>query len=178
MIRIAGLIYLAASAMLAQPTDSQTLQALLQEMRQLRQELTNITAAAQRVQILLYRVQLQDDVVKKAAARHSQVAAKLKDAERNRVEAVGALKAAEDRLAAAQNPPDRKAGEEVANEMKRRVEMWSNDETGLRAVEVSAGIDLRTEQAKLLELQQRLDRLEQQLEKSFSAVTAKKPGEP
>ena len=77
--------------------------------------------------------------------------------ERKRAETAGALKAVEDRLAAFQNPTERKAGKEVVKELKQRVEMWMNDESGYRAAEVSAGFDLRTERAKLLELHQRLD---------------------
>jgi hypothetical protein len=50
-------------------TDSQTLQALLAEMRQLRQELRITTVAAQRVQILLYRLQIQEGAVERAQRR-------------------------------------------------------------------------------------------------------------
>jgi DNA repair exonuclease SbcCD ATPase subunit len=178
MIRIAGLFYLASSALLAQPTDSQTLQALLQEMRQLRQDLNEVTIAGRRVQILLYRVQLQDDAVKKAAARQDQLNSKIKDAERNRTEAISELKEADEKLASIQNPIEREGRLAGAQELKRRVEIWMNDESGFRAAEVAAGIDLRTEQAKLLELHRRLDRLEQQLEKYALPPAAKKPGEP
>jgi hypothetical protein len=164
MTRLASLLILVSITMPAQSSDSQTLAALLQQLRELRQDLHGMTLVAQRVQILLYRVQLQDDAVKKAALRYDQASAKLKDAERNRMEAVGGFKTAEDRLASLQNPTDRKAGEEVVREMKRRVEMWSAEESSFRAMEVAAGNDLKVEQAKLLELQQRLDRLEQQLE--------------
>jgi len=41
-------------------TDSQTLQALLSEVRQLRHDLQTTTLAAQRAQILLYRLQGQE----------------------------------------------------------------------------------------------------------------------
>jgi len=157
----------------AQSSDSQTLAALLQQLRELRQDLHGMTLVAQRVQILLYRVQLQDDAAKKAALRYDHASAKLKDAERNRMEAVSGFKAAEDRLPSLQSPTDRKAGEEVVREMKRRVEMWSAEESSFRAMEVAAGNDLKAEQAKLLELQQRLDRLEQQLEQYALTPAAK-----
>jgi hypothetical protein len=41
-------------------TDSQTLQALPAEVRQLRMDLQTTTVASQRVQIILYRLQLKD----------------------------------------------------------------------------------------------------------------------
>jgi chromosome segregation ATPase len=71
-----------------------------------------------------------------------------------------------------QNPNQRGELEEVVRDMKRRVEMWSHDESSYRAAETAAAGDL-TEQAKLAELQQRLDRLEQQLE-SLSTTPAHK----
>jgi hypothetical protein len=43
------------------PTDSQTLQALLAEVRQLRHDLQTTTATTQRAQIALYRLQRQDE---------------------------------------------------------------------------------------------------------------------
>ena len=173
MIRLACLFLLTLTTMPAQTAESPTLQALLQEIRLLRQDLYGMTVVAQRVQMLLYRVQLQDDAMKKATQRYDQVNAKLKDAERNHAEAVNALKAFEEKLASAQTPNERGALEEAVREMKRRVNMWSQDESGYRAAESAAGSDLRNEQAKLLEFQQRLDRLEQQLENYSPAPSVK-----
>src|SRR5437762_8115600 len=48
------------------PTDSQNLRALLEEVRQLRRDLQTTTVASQRVQIALYRLQLQDVAVARA----------------------------------------------------------------------------------------------------------------
>jgi hypothetical protein len=48
------------------PSESQTLQALLLEVRQLRQDLQTTTVAAQRAQILLYRLQGQEAAVARA----------------------------------------------------------------------------------------------------------------
>jgi len=50
-------------------TDSQTLQALLGEVRQLRQELRSSTVAAQRAQILIYRVQAQQGAVNRVSQK-------------------------------------------------------------------------------------------------------------
>lgn len=47
-------------------TDSQTLQELLREVRQLRQDMRNITVTSQRAQILLSREQLQQTSVESA----------------------------------------------------------------------------------------------------------------
>lgn len=173
MIRNAWLFFVFSSTMLAQSTDAVTLQALLQEVRQLRQDLNGMTLVAQRMQILLYRVQLQDEVTKKAAQRYDQASAKVRDAERNRTEAMSDLKTAEENLASVRSPIERNSREDQVREMKRRVEMWSNDESGCRATEAVAASDLRSEQAKLSELQQRLDTVERQLEKSSPTLVLK-----
>ncbi len=164
MRRLVYLFLLVSTSAFAQSSDAQTLQAILQELRQLRQDLQGTTAVAQRVQILLYRLQLQDDVIKKATQRHDQTAAKVNDAERFRTEATNGQKKAEEKLASLRDQNQRPAVEAEVTEMKRRVDMWSQEESGLRAAEIEAASDLKGEQAKIADLQQRLDQLEHQLE--------------
>ena len=166
MIRATLLLFVVAWTLPAQTADTQLLRAVLDELRQLRQDLFSVTLVAQRVQILLYRVQLQDDIAKKATARYDQAAAKLRDADRAYAEAVSALKKMEDRLGALQSPKEKAEGEEMVREMKRRVEMWSQDQSAYRAAEITAASELKTEQSKLAELQQRLELMEKQLERS------------
>lgn len=57
--------------------DSQTLRALLEEVRLLRQDLKSTTVATQRVQIALYQLQLQDAAVGRAASRVEAAHSKL-----------------------------------------------------------------------------------------------------
>ncbi len=59
------------------PGDSQTLQALLSEVRQLRQDLHTTTIAAQRAQILIYRLQGQEAAVARASQRLDEAREKL-----------------------------------------------------------------------------------------------------
>src|ERR1700751_3447684 len=51
------------------PTDSQTLQAILAELRQLRHDLQTTSAMAARAQIALYRLQREDEAVRHATQR-------------------------------------------------------------------------------------------------------------
>src|SRR5215471_5328050 len=53
------------------PTDSQTLQAILAELRQLRHELQTTSAMAARAQIVLYRLQRQYEAVEHTQQRVS-----------------------------------------------------------------------------------------------------------
>ena len=169
MRRIASLLLLTSAALFAQSNDSQTLQAILQELRQLRNDLAGTTVVAQRVQILLYRLQLQGDAVKNAAQRHDQTVAKVNDAEKARLDAANGLRTLEEKLASlGGNDSQRRAIEAQVSEMKRRVEMWTHDESDRRAAEIAVGSDLKREQAMLADLQQKLDELERQLQ-SYAA---------
>ncbi|MCX6626562.1 MAG: hypothetical protein NTW28_02895 [Candidatus Solibacter sp.] len=58
----------AAAAQTASP-DTQALQALVTEIRQLRQDLQSTTVVTQRVQIVLYRLQTQTALVTRASSR-------------------------------------------------------------------------------------------------------------
>lgn len=164
MRRIAALLLLTPVTLVAQSADSPTLSAILAELRQLRQELAGMTTAAQRVQILLYRLQIQQDAVKGMMQRHDQAVSKLKDADQARMNATNGLKAAEEKLASAGNESQRPALEAEVREMRRRVDMWTSEEGDLRAVEIAADSELRREQAALADLQQKLDQLEKQLQ--------------
>jgi hypothetical protein len=156
--------FLIPIALLAQPRDSQTLDAILQEIRQLRQDLSAMTLVAQRVQILLYRTQLQDDIVSKSIDRHQQASMNLEDMERNRAEVAGNIKDQEEKLRSVQDPAERAVLEDSIRNLKRSLEMWSREESRLRSAELDAGNEVRTEQTKLRELQERLSRMERQLE--------------
>jgi hypothetical protein len=73
---------LASPASFAQTasTDLQTLQALLAEVRQLRLDLQITTVASQRVQIILFRLQLREGTVARAQQRVGEVHSKLAEA--------------------------------------------------------------------------------------------------
>src|SRR6266478_4396039 len=59
------------------PTDSDTLKALLTEVRLLRHDLQTTTVAAQRAQILVYRAQAQESVVRRVQERVDDTRSKL-----------------------------------------------------------------------------------------------------
>ena len=65
-------------------TDSQTLQALLTEVRQLRHDLQTATVAAQRVQIALYRLQRQEAAVAHATQSLTDARSRLANVVSNR----------------------------------------------------------------------------------------------
>ena len=166
MIRITRIFFLLSCTMYAESSDSLTLQTLLQELRELRQDMQGIAILAQRVQLLLYRTQLQEEVRKKAAERYIQANTTVKQLEQQRTQAANAIKAAQDE-------PPQPDSEALIRNMKIHLEMLLGMESQIRTEELSAGFDLKTEQAKLADLQHQLGRLEQQLEASTPILSRK-----
>lgn len=66
-------------------TDSQTLQALLAEVRQLHHDLQSTTIAVHRAQILLYHLQGQEAIVARASQRLDDARARLAETQNNRI---------------------------------------------------------------------------------------------
>lgn len=145
-------------------TDSQTLQALLAEVRQLRQELRTTTVAAQRVQIFLYRLQLQQGAVDRAQRRVDDARLALSQTQAEVKMMASGIKQTEDKISNAQNPVERKRQEDLLARFKAELESQQNSEQQLQARESEAEQELRAEQAKLNALQDQLDRLDKSFE--------------
>ncbi len=146
------------------PADSQTLQALLAEMRQLRQELRTTTVAAQRVQIFLYRLQIQEGAVERAQRRVDEARSTLSQTQLEMKMMAYTIKEIEDKVSNAQNSIERKRQEDLLAKFKAELESQQNSEQQSQARESEAEQDLKTEQAKLNALQDQLDRLDKSLE--------------
>jgi chromosome segregation ATPase len=146
-------------------SDSQTLQALLAEVRQLRHDLQTTTIAAQRAQILLYRLQGQEVIVARASQRLDDARARLAETQSNRTKLTSDIKQHEDFVNHTENSPaDRKQIEEVLPQLKARLTPLENEEQQRQSREMEAEDQLRAERTKLSELQEQLDRLEKLLE--------------
>jgi DNA repair exonuclease SbcCD ATPase subunit len=146
-------------------TDSQTLQALLAEIRQLRQDLLTTTVAAQRAQIVLYRLQAQEAAAARASQRLEDARAKLAETQSARTKLAAEIKRTQEFVSNAENPPaDRKQMEGWLPVGKARLEELEGEEQVRQTREIEAEEQQRTEQAKLAKLQDRLDRIEKTLE--------------
>jgi chromosome segregation ATPase len=155
-------------------TDSQVLQSLLAEVRQLRQDLQATTAAAQRVQIVLYRLQIQGIAVGRATTILEEARSKVTNAESARRRSAAELQNLEE--VQRQNPDANvhKAVDGKLPELRRVVEMWTADLPQLQAKESEALGQLQAEQAKMNELQDSLDRYDKALA-NFSRKSAGGP---
>jgi len=157
---------LLAAAALAQtpaPAPADTLQALLAEVHQLRIDLQATTVTAQRVQILLYRVQLQQSSTARATTRADEIHGRMADAEKQVARAAKDLQDNQDSATRATDPERAKIFQMQASEMKRQLEMWQSEEQQWLAKDAEAQSQLRAEQSKLDALQDTLDRLDKAL---------------
>ena len=147
------------------PGDSQTLQALLSEVRQLRQELRTTTIAAQRSQILIYRLQGREASVARASQRLDEAREKLARIQDARKHLAADVKQTEDFVNNTDNPAaQRKALENRLSEFKTRLESSEGDEQKAQSQEIDAEQQLRAEETKLSDLRDQLDRLDKTLE--------------
>jgi chromosome segregation ATPase len=147
------------------PSDSQTLQALLSEVRQMRQDLRTTTIAAQRSQILIYRLQGQEASVARASQRLDEAREKLARTQDERKHVAADVKQNEDFVSDTQNPAtQRKAFENRLSELKTRLESLEGDEQQSQSREIEAEQQLRAEEVRLSDLRDQLDRLDKTLE--------------
>jgi len=149
------------------PTDSQTLQAILAELRQLRQELTTTALTTHRIQLTLYRLQLQEATVLRLTQRLDEARSELTQMEIELKRMVADLKRQEEFVDHTENPAaDRKAVEAMIPQQKERLEAMQEHQHAVQTKESEMQVQLRLEQAKLDTLQADLARLESDLEKS------------
>lgn len=169
------LLFSRASFAQAAPTDSQTLQALLLEVRQLRQDLQTTTIAAQRTQILLYRLQGQEAAVARASQRLEEVREMLAGAQAERKHLAAEIKQHEEIIGKENSPEQRKLLEDRLPEEKARLESFESQEQQEQAKELDAEQQLRTEESKLSNLHDQLERLDKTLENATRRVGNSQP---
>jgi chromosome segregation ATPase len=162
-------LFLAANAIAqAPPKDGDTVQALLVEVRQLRQDIEAMTVASQRVQIALYALQMQDGAVSRSRQRLDEARGKRMQAEAVRDHMATEVRMSETRSeqrSGMETPTDLKVKELAITQLKGELERSTTELQSWQAVEAEAASQLRTDQVKLNELQERIERLDQVLSK-------------
>jgi chromosome segregation ATPase len=149
------------------PSDSQTLQALLAEVRQLRHDLQTATADALRAQILLYRWQRQEAVVASASQRLGAARVKLTETQTRRARLTSDIQQNEDFLGRNEgSTADRKGAEDTLSALRAGLSQLQIEEQQGQTKVIEADEELQTERGKLAELETQLDKMERTLEKS------------
>ena len=156
-------IVTAAGAQTASP-DTQALQALVTEIRQLRQDLQATTIVTQRVQIVLYRLQTQTALVTRASSRLDDARSSHGNAQSELKRVSGLIPRLEEEIRTTQDTALRKNREENLLQVKANIERTTADQQRLQSREIEAETQYRAEQAKLGDLQDQLDRLDKLLD--------------
>ena len=169
MRRVASLIlfFLLQAAALSQtkPTDSQTLEALLAEVRLLRHDLQASNAMIARAQIALYRLQRQDETLLHAQQRLSDARVRVTQAAADKDKKNIQIQSAKSATRQSEAPDAQRHFEEVVlPELQSELELLRRQEQQARAQELEAEQQVRDEQAKLDELNNLLDRYNAALE--------------
>jgi hypothetical protein len=143
----------------AASSDTQTLQALLSEVRALRQELRASLNRTQSMQILLARFQVQEGVVTKASDRLNESRQKVFDTHVHQKELAVEAKRLEDALNSAETPQQQADLQEKIKQVKSDLEVAGNIAQQQQTTEIQAEQQLRDEQDKLGALESQLDEL-------------------
>lgn len=153
-------LFLAAPAALADPSDTQIAQALLTEIRQLRQDLQATAATVQRVQIVMYRLQAQAVQVEHATQRLDNARAQCTQAQRMQKTLAAQIENAEKQEREAENPVERKNAERVLSILRSSAQESVDQEQHCQGEQADADSQFRAEQARRSDLQDQLERLD------------------
>ena len=140
-------------------SDTQTLQALLSEVRALRQELRASLNRTQSMQLLLVRFQVQEGAVTKASDRLNESRQKVFDIHLHQKELEIEAKRLEDRLSNAETPQQQADLQEGIKRAKSELEVAANVAQQQQTTEIQAEQQLRDEQDKLGTIENQLDEL-------------------
>ena len=159
LLPIVALLGLSVSALgQASSADTQTLQALLSEIRALRQELRVSLNRAQNTQILLARLQIQEGVITRAADRLNQARQKLSDTQIHQKELALEQKRLEE-SSPATDPQEQSDLLDRINHVKSDLEVTAHLAHEQQTAEIQAEQQFRDEQDKLDALENQLDEL-------------------
>lgn len=149
-----------ASTLGQSPSSEQGMQALVAEVRQLRMDLHASNGNAVKAEILLYRLQVQEATVARVSQHVNDLRSRLAETQRHLRDLQAFVKQSES-LDNTQMSPELQS--QIAADKSDLA--WLPDDVQQRqAAEQEAEEQLRTEQAKLNELEERVDRLEKALD--------------
>jgi chromosome segregation ATPase len=147
----------------AQTTDSETLRALLAEVRQLRAVVEVFAAAVPQAHITVQKLQLQQQRVSQLSDQLSELRRNIDETARQQSEGTRQLEEARGWLKKDMDAARRAEIEDMIEHTKLALERSAQSEQQLRLREAELSSSLNAERAKLNELEQQLVRLERSL---------------
>jgi len=140
--------------------DSQMTLALLAEIRQLRLDLQGAAATIQRVQIGMYRLSTQSAQFERAKERLEQARNACKGMQWQRENLRAQVEQAEALKRNAQNSSDQQRAEQMLSQIRSETALLATQEQACQEEQADAEAQFRTEEGKMNDLQDRLDRLD------------------
>lgn len=161
MLRLLGLVMIVATTgtVLAQDrpaqqiTDADAITVLTNELRALRAEIGDVARANIRLQLLVARLQLQEQRIMYLDRQRTDLAARLAGSQQQRMAVEGAVKMFQ----------DNGRGSEIEEGMKAQLALHQAQEQELRSEETQVLNSIAAEQARWTDLSTRLEELERSL---------------
>ena len=150
---------------------TRTMEALLSEIRQLRQDLQAAAIATRKAQIVIYRLHVQAAVVERATDRLENAKGELVQLDTQKQSLIEQIKQLEEMKDRPENEQRRKQFEDYLSNAKANLEALAPREQEIQAKQIELEADLRTEQARWNRLQDELDRLENSPDNSALQVS-------
>lgn len=167
VIVASAMLFVGSVGLCQTPTkEADTVQSLLVEVRQLRQAIEAMTVASQRVQIALYALQTQDMAVARTTQRLDNARNKCSAVEQDRQHMAAEILRMETTLASGERlEGDAASFKSRLPDLKRALDARTAETQACQAAEAEVSNQLRNDQAKLFEVQDRIERLDKSLEK-------------
>lgn len=148
----------------AQGENAQTMQALLNEVRELRLAIQRSNLSAYRAQIVIERARSQQQRVDRLAEKLREIRERIDEVKAPQAEMQDRLKKIDERLNEERDAKKRAELGDEQEDFKGRLKMLSQDEARRREQEAQLASQLQLEQARLTELNDQLDALQRELE--------------
>jgi chromosome segregation ATPase len=153
-----------SNAKVAQGDNEQTMQALLNEVRQLRLAIQKSNLSAYHAQVLIERMRSQRQSMDRLTDRLRETRNQIAGLKMPLADFLAELKKIEGRLSQEHDAEKRQDLEEQQETFKTRLGTLAQEEARLREVESQSAAQLQIEQARLAELNDQLDALQRELE--------------
>ncbi len=147
----------------APASDVQTLQTLLVEVHQLRIALEHSTQIAPRIQIAVERLKMQQEQVAHVARQLDDVRSELDHGRTEQARIQQRLQAIDNTVAETTDPQRRKDLNDALGSLKQEADQTEKSVQQIQIHEAELGSQLQSEQAKLTELNDRLNQIERAL---------------
>ena len=163
LFAITTAVALRAQAPASSAASNDAVAALVAEVRALRTELSQVASASVRSQLLVTRVQLQEQRLMHLDRQRAEIVAKLAEAEKTRTMFAGQMKALQTQATQSADSKEREASSFVIEGMKNQLQAADASEAALRREQESVLNALSTEQSRWSDFNSRLDELERSL---------------